>query len=230
MTTALPLEPIEKASLDELRALQLDRLKTTLRHAYENSPVYRRKFDEAGVHPDEALADRACRVRPLAQDVGMLDAGQRAQEAAARGDQQRVVGDLALGGQDAAPAVGQPGGPRRHELDPVPVEEAAQRDAQVARVAQAGGYPDEAGQVGEHRFGRDQRDPGLRRLAAEPAHGGQGGEAGAEDGDVRRVPAGGAGPSGGIGVRGMGHRKGLRDGKVRQAGSRRGRASQPAAA
>ncbi|VVE24894.1 phenylacetate--CoA ligase [Pandoraea eparura] len=61
MTTALPLEPIEKASLDELRALQLDRLKTTLRHAYENSPVYRRKFDEAGVHPDDltSLADLA---------------------------------------------------------------------------------------------------------------------------------------------------------------------------
>jgi phenylacetate-CoA ligase len=61
MTTALPLEPIEKASLDELRSLQLDRLKKTLRHAYENSPVYRRKFDEAGVHPDDltSLADLA---------------------------------------------------------------------------------------------------------------------------------------------------------------------------
>lgn len=61
MTTALPLDPIEKASLDELRALQLQRLKTTLRHAYENSPVSRRKFDEAGVHPDDlnTLADLA---------------------------------------------------------------------------------------------------------------------------------------------------------------------------
>lgn len=61
MTTALPLEPIEKASLDELRSLQLERLKTTLRHAYEHSPVYRRKFDEAGVHPDDltSLADLA---------------------------------------------------------------------------------------------------------------------------------------------------------------------------
>ncbi|MBN4667893.1 phenylacetate--CoA ligase [Pandoraea nosoerga] len=61
MTTALPLEPIEKASLDELRALQLERLKKTLRHAYDNSPVYRRKFDEAGVHPDDvnSLADLA---------------------------------------------------------------------------------------------------------------------------------------------------------------------------
>jgi phenylacetate-CoA ligase len=44
-----PLEPIEKASVDELRSLQLRRLQTTL----HNSPVYRRKFDAAGVHPQD---------------------------------------------------------------------------------------------------------------------------------------------------------------------------------
>lgn len=61
MTTPLPLEPIEKASRDELTALQLERLKWSLNHAYQNSPVYRRKFDEAGVHPDDvkSLADLA---------------------------------------------------------------------------------------------------------------------------------------------------------------------------
>lgn len=53
MTTTLPLEPIETASRDELAALQLERLKWSLNHAYENSPVYRRKFDEAGVHPSQ---------------------------------------------------------------------------------------------------------------------------------------------------------------------------------
>ena len=47
------LEPIEKASIDELRALQLQRLKWSLAHAYANSPVYKAKFDEAGVHPDD---------------------------------------------------------------------------------------------------------------------------------------------------------------------------------
>ncbi|MGK8204877.1 phenylacetate--CoA ligase PaaK [Burkholderia cenocepacia] len=59
MTPPLPLEPIETASRDELTALQLDRLKWSLRHAYDNSPVYRRKFDDAGVHPDDltTLAD-----------------------------------------------------------------------------------------------------------------------------------------------------------------------------
>ena len=52
----LPLEPIEKASIDELRALQLQRLKATLHHAYANSPVYRAKFDAAGVHPDDVMS------------------------------------------------------------------------------------------------------------------------------------------------------------------------------
>src|SRR6201996_7227748 len=61
MNTPLPLDPIETASRDELAALQLERLKWSLTHAYENSPVYRRKFDEAGVHPDDvkSLADLA---------------------------------------------------------------------------------------------------------------------------------------------------------------------------
>jgi phenylacetate-CoA ligase len=48
-----PLHPIETASLDELRALQLERMQSTLRHAYQNSPVYRAKFEACGVHPDD---------------------------------------------------------------------------------------------------------------------------------------------------------------------------------
>jgi len=58
---AFPLEPIEKASIDELRSLQLKRLQQTLQHAYANSPVYRTKFDAAGVHPSDckSLADIA---------------------------------------------------------------------------------------------------------------------------------------------------------------------------
>ena len=57
--THFPLEPIEKSSVDELRSLQLKRLKATLHHAYAYSPVYRAKFDAAGIHPDEckSLAD-----------------------------------------------------------------------------------------------------------------------------------------------------------------------------
>ena len=48
------LEPIETASRDELAALQLERLKWSLGHAYEHVPHYRRKFDAAGVHPSDA--------------------------------------------------------------------------------------------------------------------------------------------------------------------------------
>jgi phenylacetate-CoA ligase len=47
------LDPIERASRDELEALQLARLKWSLKHAYDNVPHYRRKFDEARVHPDD---------------------------------------------------------------------------------------------------------------------------------------------------------------------------------
>jgi phenylacetate-CoA ligase len=55
------LEAIERASRDELQALQLDRLRWSLRHAYDNVAHYRRAFDEAGVHPDDlkTLADLA---------------------------------------------------------------------------------------------------------------------------------------------------------------------------
>jgi len=47
------LEPIERASTAELRALQLERLKWSLRHAYGNVAHYRHSFDAAGVHPDD---------------------------------------------------------------------------------------------------------------------------------------------------------------------------------
>ena len=47
------LEPIEIASIDEIRALQLERLKWSVRHAYDNVAMYKQRFDEAGVHPDD---------------------------------------------------------------------------------------------------------------------------------------------------------------------------------
>ena len=53
------LEPIEIASRDEIAALQLRRLRWSLRHAYENVPHYRRSFEAAGVAPEDLkeLAD-----------------------------------------------------------------------------------------------------------------------------------------------------------------------------
>ncbi|KAB2914867.1 MAG: phenylacetate--CoA ligase [Hyphomicrobiaceae bacterium] len=55
------LDPIEIASRDEIAAVQLARLKWTLRHVYNNVPHYWKKFDAAGVHPDDlnTLADLA---------------------------------------------------------------------------------------------------------------------------------------------------------------------------
>src|SRR3982750_2961858 len=55
------LDDAERMGLDELRALQLERLQWTLRHAYDNVPHYRAAFDAAGVHPDDCreLADLA---------------------------------------------------------------------------------------------------------------------------------------------------------------------------
>src|ERR1700753_4165204 len=47
------LDPIERASVDELRALQLDRLRWSLKHAYDNVAPYRKLFDEQQVHPDD---------------------------------------------------------------------------------------------------------------------------------------------------------------------------------
>lgn len=47
------LDPIEIASRDEIAALQLDRLKWSLGHAYENVSHYRKAFDGAGVHPED---------------------------------------------------------------------------------------------------------------------------------------------------------------------------------
>jgi phenylacetate-CoA ligase len=55
------VEPIERASVDELRALQRERLRWTLAHAYGKVPHYRKVFDAAGVHPGDLkdLADLA---------------------------------------------------------------------------------------------------------------------------------------------------------------------------
>jgi phenylacetate-CoA ligase len=55
------LDPIERASRDEIAALQLTRLRATLANVYANVPHYRRAFDAKGVHPDDlkTLADLA---------------------------------------------------------------------------------------------------------------------------------------------------------------------------
>ena len=56
------LSAIETASRDEIEALQLERMRWSLTHAYTNVPHYKQSFDAAGVHPDDlkSLADLAC--------------------------------------------------------------------------------------------------------------------------------------------------------------------------
>ena len=47
------LEPIEIASIDEIKALQLNRLKWSVNHAYNNVTFYKNKYDEIGIHPSD---------------------------------------------------------------------------------------------------------------------------------------------------------------------------------
>ncbi len=44
-------DPVERVSVDELKQLQVERLRWSLTHAYNNVPFYRKAFDDAGVHP-----------------------------------------------------------------------------------------------------------------------------------------------------------------------------------
>ncbi|MBR9839369.1 MAG: phenylacetate--CoA ligase [Rhodobacteraceae bacterium] len=65
------LDPIEIASRDEISALQQKRMAWSLRHAYENSPFYRKRFDEHGAHPDDfkTLSDLAKFPFTMKQDL-----------------------------------------------------------------------------------------------------------------------------------------------------------------
>ncbi|MDX3108542.1 phenylacetate--CoA ligase PaaK [Nonomuraea angiospora] len=65
------LDPVERVSRDELMSLQLERLQRTLTHAYQHVPIYRQKFDQAGVHPSDCkeLADLAAFPFTTKQDL-----------------------------------------------------------------------------------------------------------------------------------------------------------------
>ncbi|MCF6316372.1 MAG: phenylacetate--CoA ligase [Marinosulfonomonas sp.] len=65
------LDPIEIASRDEISALQLERMKWSLNHAYDNVPFYKKSFDDAGMHPDDlkSLSDLAKFPFTMKQDL-----------------------------------------------------------------------------------------------------------------------------------------------------------------
>jgi phenylacetate-CoA ligase len=67
------LEPIERASRDELRALQLTRLQSSLKHAYDNVPHYRKAFDAKGVAPGDLKALEDLRHFPFTVKADLRD-------------------------------------------------------------------------------------------------------------------------------------------------------------
>ena len=66
-------DPIERASRDEIHALQLQRLKWSLKHAYDNVPHYRAKFDAAGVRPEDLKDLKAIAKFPFTVKNDMRD-------------------------------------------------------------------------------------------------------------------------------------------------------------
>ena len=72
-TTKTGFDAIENASIDEIRALQFERLKKTITHAYNNSPVYTRKFDAHGVHPDDLTCLEDINKFPFTTKADMRD-------------------------------------------------------------------------------------------------------------------------------------------------------------
>jgi phenylacetate-CoA ligase len=73
MPAPADLEPIERASQDQLRALQLQRLQWAVRHAWDNVPHYRRKFEAHGVHPDDLRALEDLAKFPLSTKADLRD-------------------------------------------------------------------------------------------------------------------------------------------------------------
>ena len=67
------LDAAEQMSLDELRSVQLERLKVSVKHAYDNVPYYRKSFAEAGVHPDDITSLDDVRKLPFTRKSDLRD-------------------------------------------------------------------------------------------------------------------------------------------------------------
>ncbi|WP_018157341.1 phenylacetate--CoA ligase PaaK [Demetria terragena] len=63
----------ERWSLDELRARQLERLRTTLQRAYDNVPHYRKAFDDKGFHPQDLSSLEDLRHAPMTEKTDLRD-------------------------------------------------------------------------------------------------------------------------------------------------------------
>ena len=71
--TATGFDPIETASRDEIAALQLERLKWSVRHAYDNVAFYRQKLAAQGVHPDDIKTLEDIRLLPFTTKADLRD-------------------------------------------------------------------------------------------------------------------------------------------------------------
>ena len=177
------LDPAERMSVDELRALQLDRLRWTLRHAYANVPFYRKKFDAAGVSPED------CRSLEDLAGLPGHDQGRPAGELPdrhVRGPRDRAAADPRLE-RDHRPAHGgglHPAGPGYLVGPDGPVDPGGGRAARrhgarglrLRPVHRRAGRPlrrRAAGLHGHSGFGRHDRTAGEadRRPAAAGDHG-----------------------------------------------------------
>ena len=67
------LDPIELASRDEISSLQLQRMKWSVRHAYNNVPFYKQKFDSVGVHPNHLVGLEDIKKFPLTTKQDLRD-------------------------------------------------------------------------------------------------------------------------------------------------------------
>lgn len=68
------LDPIETASIDEIRALQLSRMKFSIKHAYNNVSAYRVLCDEKGVHPSDLKTLDDLKIFPFTTKQYLRDA------------------------------------------------------------------------------------------------------------------------------------------------------------
>jgi len=84
------LDAAERMSVDEVRALQLERLQWTLRHAYANVPHYRASFDAAGVHPDDCREPADIAKFPMTTKADLRDNYPFGMFAVPRADVRRV--------------------------------------------------------------------------------------------------------------------------------------------
>ncbi|XAS77718.1 phenylacetate--CoA ligase PaaK [Dermatophilaceae bacterium Sec6.4] len=67
------LDPVERASVDELRALQLTRLQWSVRHAYDNVPHYRAAFESVDAHPQDIRAANDLAALPFTTKADLRD-------------------------------------------------------------------------------------------------------------------------------------------------------------